>query len=320
MEIRQIAQNKKQYLDLLLLADEQETMLNRYLERGALFVLSQAGDVVAVAVVTDEGDGVCELKNLAVAPGFQRKGFGRYMVKALSCHYGVRYHTMLVGTGDSPSTLPFYHQCGFAESHRVKNYFIDHYGHPIVEAGVRLVDQVVLKRPLWVLQTPQLGFRRFSHADHEALRPILGDPETMYAWEYGFSDAQITQWIERCLMRYANEGYAYFAAVDKETGGLVGLMGLLNENIDGKIQLGVAYILDRRHWGKGYAVEGANGWINYAFDTLGAVRVVADIRPENSASRRVAERLGLRVVGQHIKNVNGKEMLHLVYAIDKEWK
>lgn len=317
MAIRLVTQNKKRYLDLLLLADEQEDMLDRYLERGALYVLSEAGNTVAVAVVTDEGNGVCELKNLAVAPDSQRRGYGRHIVEYLAQHYGVSHHTLLVGTGDSPATLPFYYQCGFVESHRVKNFFTDHYDHPIIEAGVRLVDQVVLRRPLWVLETLRLGFRRLSHADHEALRPILGDPETMYAWEYGFSDAQITQWIDKCLARYTNEGYAYFAAIDKETGALIGLMGLLNEDIDGDVQLGVGYILTKRHWGKGYASEGAKGWLDYAFNTLGATRVIADIRPENAASRRVAERLGMCTAGQHVKNVNGKEMRHLVYAIQK---
>lgn len=318
MDIKLITQDKKQYLDLLLLADEQESMLDRYLERGALFALFEAGRAVAVAVVTEEGGGVCELQNLAVAPDCQRKGFGRHMVAHLACRYGASHHTMLVGTGDSPATLPFYHRCGFSEIDRIKNFFTDHYDHPIVEAGVLIVDKVVLKRLLWVMETPRLGFRRLSHADHEALRPILGDPETMYAWEYGFSDAQITQWIDRCQTRYINNGYAYFAAIDKATGGLIGLMGPLNEDIDGDIQLGIGYILARRHWGKGYAIEGAKGWLGYAFDTLGAARVVADIRPENTASRRVAECLGMRVVGRHVKNVNGKEMLHLVYAIDKK--
>lgn len=173
------------------------------------------------------------------------------------------------------------------------------------------------KRPPWVLETARLGFRRVARTDHAALRPILGDIETMYAWEYGFDDAQITQFIERCLTRYEHEGYAYYAAIDKATGTLIGLMGLLNEDIDGDIQLGVGYILAKRYWGRGYATEGAGGWLGYAFDSLGAARVIADIRPENAASRRVAERLGLRIVGQHIKQVNGKQMLHLVYAIDK---
>ena len=90
MTITQITENKKQYLDLLLLADEQESMIDRYLERGELFVLEDEG-VKAVGVVTDEGDGVCELKNIAVAPGFQRQGYGRRLIGYLCIHYSGKY-------------------------------------------------------------------------------------------------------------------------------------------------------------------------------------------------------------------------------------
>ena len=69
MNIQLITTDKKRFLSLLLLADEQESMIDRYLERGDLFVMSDAEAIpISVAVVTDEGNGVRELKNLAVAP------------------------------------------------------------------------------------------------------------------------------------------------------------------------------------------------------------------------------------------------------------
>ena len=61
-------------------------------------------------------------------------------------HYKDRCTKMLVGTGDSPLTVPFYKKCGFTEHHRVKNFFTDNYDHPIFEAGVQLVDMVYLAR------------------------------------------------------------------------------------------------------------------------------------------------------------------------------
>ena len=73
MQIRKIINDKKQYLDLLLLADEQEDMIDRYLERGTMYVLEEDG-VKAECVVTDEGGGVLELKNIAVKPAFQGEG------------------------------------------------------------------------------------------------------------------------------------------------------------------------------------------------------------------------------------------------------
>lgn len=147
MEIREITENKRRYLPLLLLADEQEDMIDRYLDRGTLYVL-ESGGIKGLCVVTDEGDGVLELKNLAVDPAFQRRGYGRALVEFLCKTYSGRYHTLQAGTGDSPLTIPFYEKLGFVQTHRIKNFFLDHYDHPIIENGQQLVDMVYLQMTL----------------------------------------------------------------------------------------------------------------------------------------------------------------------------
>ena len=147
MEIKRVETDKKRYLDLLLLADEQEDMVDRYLERGTMYVLEDGG-VKAECVVTDEGDGILELKNIAVAPDFQGRGYGKAMVAFLVQTYTEQHTVLQVGTGDSSSTIPFYESCGFRRHHLVKNFFTDHYDHPIYEGGVQLVDMVYLQRRL----------------------------------------------------------------------------------------------------------------------------------------------------------------------------
>ena len=124
--------------DLLLLAGEQEDMVDRYLERGTMYVL-EADGVKAECVVTDEGDSILELKNIAVKPSFQGKGYGKALVDDIIQTYIGQYTVLQVGTGDSPSTIPFYESCGFRRHHLVKNFFTDHYDHPIYECGVQLV-------------------------------------------------------------------------------------------------------------------------------------------------------------------------------------
>lgn len=145
MEIRQVFENKKAYLDLLLLADEQEDMIDRYLEKGDMFVLSDP-DVVGECVVCDLGDGVFEIKNIATDPNVHGKGYGRKLIDFVMEHYADRCKQMLVGTGDSPLTIPFYQKCGFKEHHRLKNFFTDNYDHPIFEEGIQLIDMVYLSR------------------------------------------------------------------------------------------------------------------------------------------------------------------------------
>ena len=147
MEIRKLETDQKKYLDLLLLADEQENMVDRYLERGTMYVLEDDG-VKAECVVTDEGNGILELKNIAVEPAFQGKGYGKAMVDFLIRTYKEQYTVLHVRTGDSPSTIPFYEACGFRRHHLVKNFFTDHYDRPIYEGGVQLVDMVYLQRAL----------------------------------------------------------------------------------------------------------------------------------------------------------------------------
>ena len=144
MEIKKVTGTKKKYIDLLLLADEQENMIDKYLERGEMFVLDDCG-VKAECVITKEAEGVYELKNIAVLPEFQRKGYGKSLIEFLLAHY-TSCKVLFVGTGDCPSSLSFYHNCGFTESHRVKNFFIDNYDHPIFEDGTQLVDMVYLKK------------------------------------------------------------------------------------------------------------------------------------------------------------------------------
>ncbi|MBR1702406.1 MAG: GNAT family N-acetyltransferase [Lachnospiraceae bacterium] len=114
MQIREITENKKQYLSLLLLADEQEDMIDRYLERGIMFVLDDGG--VKGEYVADR--------------------------------YKGQFSFLQVGTGDSPLTIPFYVKCGFVLHHRIKNFFVENYDHPIVECGVQLVDMIYLRRGL----------------------------------------------------------------------------------------------------------------------------------------------------------------------------
>ncbi len=120
MDIVLLTENKKQHLDLLLLAAEQESMIDRYLERGELFVLNDNG-VKGVCVVTDEGDGVCELKNIAITSESQRQGYGKRLIKHLLSYYSGKYKQMIVGTGDVPSSVGFYKSCGFDTSDR--NFF-----------------------------------------------------------------------------------------------------------------------------------------------------------------------------------------------------
>ena len=146
-KVRIIRERKKDFLELLLLADEQENMIDLYLDRGELFALYDGG-LKSVCVVTEETSDTCELKNLATLPAYQRQGYARALIRHISQYYRGHYRTMLVGTGETPGTLSFYESCGFVRSHRIPDFFTDHYHHSIVEEGITLKDMIYLKKEL----------------------------------------------------------------------------------------------------------------------------------------------------------------------------
>jgi len=147
MEIIEVIENKKAYIELLLLADEQEEMIDRYLDKGKMYVVDDNG-IKCECVVTDMGNGVLEIKNIATLPECQGKGYAKVMIDFIIKKYREEYSILQVGTGDSPLTIPFYEKCGFVRSHIILNFFTDNYNHPIYEGGIRLVDMVYLKRVL----------------------------------------------------------------------------------------------------------------------------------------------------------------------------
>lgn len=148
MKIEKIADSDKtQYMELLLIADEQVSMIEKYLYRGDMFALFDH-DVRAICVITQEQPGIYELKNIVTVPAYQRKGYGKKLISFIVDYYKKSGTELYVGTGDCPVILRFYERCGFVKSHVMKNFFLDNYDHPMYEDGQQLIDMIYLKRYL----------------------------------------------------------------------------------------------------------------------------------------------------------------------------
>ena len=171
---------------------------------------------------------------------------------------------------------------------------------------------------LVVMETERLLIRRITRKDLDALLAIMGKPEVMYAWEHGFTQKDVRKWINRQLTRYRKEGFGYFAVILKEGGNLIGQAGLMKSTINGNEAVELGYILDNAYWHNGYGIEAARACLEYAFEELGLKTVCCSIRPENVASIRVAERLGMTLCGSHTVIYNEKEMPHLIYELKTE--
>lgn len=148
MMIKEVHTDKKRFLPLLLLGDEQEDMIDRYLPGSMMFVLYDGAVAIGECVIQDQGKGIVEIKNIAIMPEYQHRGYGRMMIDFVESRFRITHSVLQVGTGDSPLTIPFYEKCGFIRTHIIKNFFADNYDHPIYEDGVRLIDMIYLQKKM----------------------------------------------------------------------------------------------------------------------------------------------------------------------------
>ncbi len=240
-----------------------------------------------------------KLEMLFLRPGSRGHGYGRKLLQYAVERHGVKY---LDVNEQNPEALGFYEHCGFAVYGRSE---ADGQGNPFP----------LLHMTRRIVETERLYLREMTPSDLPALCSMLQDIEVMYAWEHAFSDEEVSAWIDRNRARYREYGCGYWLAVDKISGRVVGQAGLIPEEIEGRRHLGIGWMLAREHWHRGYAVEAAKACLEYAFRVRGEERIVADIRPQNGASIRVAESLGMLTLGEYDKVVGGKIMPHRLYYI-----
>jgi RimJ/RimL family protein N-acetyltransferase len=162
-----------------------------------------------------------------------------------------------------------------------------------------------------LLLTERMRLRPFRPDDLEALWAIQGDPDTMRWYPHPFSREESLAWITRNLERYERDGHGHWAAELIDDGRLAGSCGLLVQPVDGVAEIEAGWIFDRALWNRGLATEAGRACRDLAFGPMGRTRLISLIRPENVASCRVAEKLGMTVEKETVH----AELRHHVYAI-----
>jgi ribosomal-protein-alanine N-acetyltransferase len=165
-----------------------------------------------------------------------------------------------------------------------------------------------------VLETQRIVLREFQFEDFDALAAILCDPETMRYYPVSFDRAAVADWIQRNRTRYANDGHGLWAMILKSTRELIGDCGLVRQSVYAVDEIEIGYHVRRDLWNQGYASEAARACRDYGFANLKVDRLISLIRPENLASRRVAEKNGMTIW----KEVTKVDLLHYVYAITRD--
>ncbi|MBA3690293.1 MAG: GNAT family N-acetyltransferase [Actinobacteria bacterium] len=162
-----------------------------------------------------------------------------------------------------------------------------------------------------VLLTERMRLRSFRVEDLDALWAIQRDPQTMHWYPHPFARGESEAWIQRNIERHERDGHGLWATELLEDGRFAGSCGLALQQVDGESELEAGWMFDRSLWNRGLATEAGRACRDLAFGPMGRTRLISLVRPDNVASCRVAEKLGMTVE----KETMHARLRHHVYAM-----
>lgn len=169
-----------------------------------------------------------------------------------------------------------------------------------------------------ILETRRLLLRHLVPDDLDELFRLYSDPEIRRYFPEGTLTLEETkeelEWHMNGHPRHPELGL--WATIHKETGKFIGRCGLLPWEIDGRLEVEIAYLLDKSFWGRGLATEAAQGILKYCFEALNLSRLICLIDPENIPSQRVAERIGM-TLEREVDGIDGDNHPTLIYSIGR---
>lgn len=147
------------------------------------------------------------------------------------------------------------------------------------------------------LETQRLILRGFREEDLDAYAEMCGDPEVMRYIGEGKPLSRWESWRSMAMMlgHWQLRGYGMWAVEERQSSEMIGRIGCWQP--EGWSGFEIGWTLRRTYWGRGFATEGAKAAMDYAFGELQQSRVISLIRPENAASRHVAQKLGEKLAG-----------------------
>ena len=169
-----------------------------------------------------------------------------------------------------------------------------------------------------ILETSRLLFRHLDMNDIEALYALYQDNEIRRYFPDGVLSYEETkeevEWYLQGHPQYPNLGL--WATIHKNSGIFIGRCGMLPWEIEGKLEIEIAYLLNKDFWHQGLATEAAKGIMFYGFENLHLTRLICMMHPDNVASQKVAQRIGMKLTGQ-LDDIAGDNFPTLVYAIER---
>jgi ribosomal-protein-alanine N-acetyltransferase len=169
-----------------------------------------------------------------------------------------------------------------------------------------------------IIETNRLVPRHLIMDDLDKLFALYQDPEIRRYFPDGIKNYEDTkeelEWFLNGHPEHPELGL--WATVHKPTGKFIGRCGLLPWEIEGKLEVEIAYLLDKAYWHQGLATETALGIMNYGFERLHLSRLICLMHPENLASQRVAERIGMKLENK-VDGIAGDNFPTVLYSISR---
>jgi RimJ/RimL family protein N-acetyltransferase len=162
-----------------------------------------------------------------------------------------------------------------------------------------------------ILETDRLVLSELTQADLPFVAEMMGDVETMRFYPHVLTPLEARTWLARQLERYARDGHGLWLVVERASGQKTGQVGLAMQEVEGRREPEIGWLVRRRFWRRGIATEAGAAVRDLAFDKLGMDRVVSLIRPVNEPSRGVARKIGMSPE----REVTFHDYHHLVYAV-----
>ncbi|KGI55297.1 GNAT family N-acetyltransferase [Campylobacter sp. MIT 97-5078] len=160
-----------------------------------------------------------------------------------------------------------------------------------------------------IFESDRTYARLLTEGDFEALYEILSDEKVMYSWGYAFSEAESKEWLLFQMQCFKLDGFCKFGIFNKINQVLMGCVGLNYEFIrlehtfkERIIELG--YVFSTQFWGQNYGFESTKACCEYAFNRLNLKQIYALISPDNTASIKLAKKLGMQEIGKNTLEKN----------------
>ena len=165
------------------------------------------------------------------------------------------------------------------------------------------------------IETKRLILREYTEEDFPALHKIVSDPVTMSYWAEPFTEEKTGLWMNWSKDGHSKHGFGRCAIILKDNNELIGDAGFFFTKVNEKPENDLGWIIDKKYWNRGFGTEAASACRDYAFNSLGLPRMVANMAFDNHSSRRVAEKIGMTKEAEFYNKKN-RDILTFLFVIE----